>query len=126
MTAKKYSIFFAILILCLWLANRCFTGLPEVTVINNSSVKLSNVVIQCNGRPHTFLDIDPGTSVSTIMEARGESGLKIDFDANDVHYSQDDLAYIESHGGYCVTLVINDSMKVDTQENFCFSLKRAI
>lgn len=93
----------------------CGSGDP-VKVINNSPTELTNVVVSGSGFSQTFGTIPAGGAETMRVRARGESGLRIVFEANGRSYSsgreamQDDhleRAEITVNGDYTVEIEFN-------------------
>lgn len=71
--------------------------------------------------------IRAGATQAIVVDPWGESGLMIEFVANGQRITKDDLAYIEGSGGYCVTLLIDDQLKIrPIDSGFCFAIRRAV
>ena len=110
-----------------WVAYRGFSGPPVITIVNDSTVLLSDIRIRGDGWSHDFPGVDPGAIVDAIATPRGESGVEITFIAGGERIARDDLAYIEREGGYCVTITVSEGMEISVQtEIHCFSWRRAV
>ncbi|MFH2139010.1 MAG: hypothetical protein ABII88_10980 [Candidatus Omnitrophota bacterium] len=88
---------------------------PKITVINNSKLELKDVTLLGAGFTKKIGNLDPQGSLSTEVQPRGESGLKISFTAKSENYQKDDLAYIESTGGYIVQITIDESLNIKSE-----------
>jgi hypothetical protein len=93
---------------------------PEVTVTNDSGAPIERVVISGVGFTELLGAIGPGASTSKSVSCSGESGLKLSFQAAGAPYSQEDLAYIESCGGYRVHLSIKPDRSVAVAQEFAY------
>ena len=89
----------------LWWWNPCVA--PEITVTNASGSPISEVVISGSGFKESLGDLASGSSTTRSARCTGESGLELSFSQAGESYSRDDLAYIESCGGYRVALTVN-------------------
>ena len=74
----------------------CTSGDP-VKVMNNSPTELTNVVVSGNGFSQSFGTIPAGGAETMRVRARGESGLRIVFEANGHSYSSAREALQEDH-----------------------------
>jgi hypothetical protein len=99
-----------------WLYRRALANYespPEITIINASGTKLEDVVVSGSGYQVSFDRLPEGAELTFDVNPTGESSLAIDFIANNRQYSDNDLAYIESKGGYWATLTITEEFAVD-------------
>ena len=87
---------FVALVLVGVLLQGCGTGDP-VKVMNNSPTELKNVVVSGNGFSQSFGTIPAGGAETLRVRARGESGLRIVFEANGRSYSSAREALQEDH-----------------------------
>ncbi len=116
-----------IIAIALWLAICGFLGHPTITVINDSPLALSDIVIRGQGWSHDLPDINPGASAAVIVKPSGECGLEIAFSADGNRFTKSDLAYIERNGGYCVTITVSDDMEITSETKLtCFSWRRCL
>jgi cytochrome c-type biogenesis protein CcmE len=99
-----------------WLYRRALANYespPEITIINASGTKLEDVVVSGSGYQVSFERLPEGAELTFDVNPTGESSLAIEFTANNRQYSDNDLAYIESRGGYWATLTITEEFAVD-------------
>jgi hypothetical protein len=104
-----------------WLYNRVmqnYESPPEITIINTSDTDLHDVVVRGSGFRETIGMLPAGAELSFEVKPAGESGLAIEFTANDRQYADDDLAYIESKGGYWAEIIITDNFAVEVDSGF--------
>jgi hypothetical protein len=85
---------------------------PEITVANASGQRISDLVISGVGFQEALGSLEPGQSTARPVECAAESGLKVSFNALGVSHSTDDLAYLESCGGYRVQLKVESNYSV--------------
>ena len=90
---------------------------PVVTITNRSAVTLTNVVVFGSGFSNRIESITAGAERRVTVRPRGESSLRIMFDAGSQHIDVDDLAYIEARGGYRVAVTVQPDLKVSASEN---------
>lgn len=99
----------------------CATGLggcspaPVITITNRAPVTLTNVVVSGTGFSQRVDNIAAGAQRLVTVKPRGESGLRIRFDAGNTHVDVADLAYLEGHGGYRVAVTIAPDLQVSAQ-----------
>ena len=75
----------------------------------------------------TFNVMANKTKTVFVKKVQGESGLAISFVAQGQTKQKEDLAYIETHGGYCVVITVNEELNIEaTYQGRCFSLRRAV
>jgi hypothetical protein len=89
---------------------------PVVTIVNSSTVTLSNVVVSGSGFSNSVGNIAAGASHKLTVHPSGESDLRVVFDAGDRHIDTNDLAYLEASGGYRVSVTIQPDLKVSAIE----------
>lgn len=102
----------------LWWWNPCLA--PEITVTNASESHISQVVISGSGFNESLGDLAPGSSTTRSVRCAGESGLELSFSKAGKSYSRDDLAYIESCGGYRVDLTVKADTSVAVSQRFAY------
>jgi len=85
---------------------------PEITVANASGQPITDIVISGVGFQEALGSLEPGKSTARSVKCAAESGLKVSFNALGVSHSTDDLAYLESCGGYRVQLSVEPSYSV--------------
>jgi hypothetical protein len=85
---------------------------PVVTITNRSAVMLTNIVVSGSDFSERIESIAAGAERRVTVRPRGESGLRIAFDAGSRHIDVDDLAYIEAGGGYRVAITVQADLKV--------------
>ena len=119
---------FAGIILVAYITLQAFTGAPVITVTNNASSAVSNVVLSGSGYRTVISKIEPGETVTVVVHPRGESDIRIEYLSPAGQRSRDDLGYIEPTGGYCYDFAILSNYEVKTLRSDigCFSWKRII
>ena len=84
---------------------------PEITVHNNADVPLQNIMLSGSGFSVAVPDIDAGAAKTVQVQPRGESGLRLAFDAHGRHIDVGDLAYIEAGYNYVVDLTVQPDLR---------------
>ena len=85
---------------------------PVITITNQSSVTLSNVVVLGSGFSNRIDSIAAGGVHRLAVHPKGESGLRIVFDAGVQHVDSGELAYIEAGGHYRVSTTVSTNLSV--------------
>lgn len=88
----------------------CSRG-PGVTITNHSILTLSNVVVSGSGFSERIGNIAPGTQHRLTVHPQGESGLRVEFDADGRHIDSGQQGYFEA-GGYRVTATVSTNLSV--------------
>jgi uncharacterized lipoprotein YajG len=82
-----------------------------VTIINRSSITLSNVVVSGSGFTNRVERVAPGAEQRLDVHPRGESGLRVAFDAAGQKFDSGEQGYFEAQG-YRVSAVIGTNLSV--------------
>ncbi len=90
---------------------------PVITITNQAPVALTNVVVSGSGFSHRVENIAVGAEGVVTVSPRGESGLRVTFDAGNKHIDVGDLAYIEDSGGYRVAVTVASDLGVSAQSD---------
>lgn len=85
---------------------------PVITVKNRAPVTLISVVVSGSGFSHRLENIATGAEGVVTVNPRGESDLRLSFDAGNRHIDVGDLAYIEGSGGYRVAVTVASDLGV--------------
>lgn len=106
-------VMFAVL-LCLAALGGCARQ-PRLTVLNQSSAPLSNLVVSGSGFSETLGALAPGEKVRIGVSPSGDSALRFEFDAGGKHHSSAPDCYFEGSPLYRVTATIGPdfTVKVD-------------
>jgi len=89
---------------------------PVITITNRSTNALTAVVVAGSGFSERIDRIAAGAERKLTVHPRGESGLRVAFDAGSQHIDVDDLAYIEAGGGYRVAVTVQPDLKVSASD----------
>jgi uncharacterized lipoprotein YajG len=87
-----------------------------VTITNQSSVTVSNVVLSGSGFSNRFESIAPGAERHFTVRPRGESGLRVAFDAARRIVDSGKQGYFEADG-YRVSAVIGTNLSVSVSSD---------
>ena len=85
---------------------------PVITITNRSATALTNIVVSGSGFSERIDRIAAGAERRLTVHPRGESGLRVVFEAGGQYINVDDLAYIEASGGYRVAVTVQPDLKV--------------
>lgn len=85
---------------------------PVVTVANHSAVTISNIVVLGSGCSNWISSIPAGAAHTLAIHPRGESGVRLAFDAGARHVDSGEQQYIEASGGYRIKAVVNTNLSV--------------
>jgi hypothetical protein len=88
---------------------------PEITIRNDSPAVIKNISLSGSGFTKKISSLEPGKAISVTVHPRGESGLEIQFDSPQGRIIKGDMAYIESWGGYKVTISVNKKLEVTSE-----------
>ena len=107
---------------------RGYLGPPLIKIVNNSRYEITGMFLRGNGFAESVGRISSGASKIVIVRPLGESDPLIEFDANGQHFANDDLGYIESFGGACITVAIDEQFRVQISSNkaLCYSIRRSL
>lgn len=88
---------------------------PKLTVTNRSAVELTNVVATGTGFTQAIGSIPPGGQRSVSLNPSGETGIRLDFDANGKHFSSTPQGYFENSSGYKITATVAPDFTVTVE-----------
>lgn len=109
MIARSYIfILFGVSILGL---NGCNSG-TNLNVINRSTTELTNVVAIGSGFTQSVGSVPAGEQRSISVSARGESDLRLDFDANGKHRTSVPQSYFEGGSSEKVNATVSPDLTV--------------
>ena len=87
------------------------SGSSVVTIANRSSVTISNVVLSGSGFTNRFESLAPGAEQHFTVRPRGESGLRVAFDAAGQKVDSGEQGYFEADS-YRVSAVVGTNLSV--------------
>ncbi|HOB99250.1 MAG TPA: hypothetical protein PKM43_10950 [Verrucomicrobiota bacterium] len=85
---------------------------PVITIQNQSSQTLSNVVVSGSGFTNRIESIAAGGECRLAVRPSGDSGLRLVFDAGTQHVDSGSQGYFEAGGGYRVTATVDTNLGV--------------
>src|SRR5260221_12752172 len=83
-----------------------------ITITNRSPVVLTDVVVSGSGFSERVDSIAPGTERKLAVRARGESGVRIAFEAAGQHIDTPEQGYFEAGSPYTVAVTVGPDLKV--------------
>lgn len=89
---------------------------PLITLRNESSLTLSNVVVSGSGFSEDVGTIAVGGTHRLRVRPRGESGVRMVFDAGTQHVDSGAEGYFEPGGGYRVAVTVRTNLTVSVSE----------
>ena len=90
---------------------------PVITISNQSSVTLSNLVVSGSGFSARVGEIAAGRQRKLTVRPSGESGVRVVFDAGSQHIDTGEQDYFEAGGGYRVAVTVHPDLKVSVSSN---------
>jgi len=90
---------------------------PVVTITNRSTNALANVVVSGSGFTNRIDSIAAGAESRLTVRPRGESGVRIEFDARGQRVDSGEQGYFESGGGYRVAVTVEPDLKVSVSSD---------
>jgi hypothetical protein len=90
---------------------------PVVTITNYSSITLSNVVVSGSGFSERIGTVEAGGQHKLTVHPRGESGMRVAFDAGSQHVDSGDQGYFEASGGYRVSATVGTNLSVSVSSD---------
>jgi hypothetical protein len=88
------------------------TRSPNLSIINRSTAELTNVVATGSGFTKSTGSIPAGQQQSISVSPRGESDLKLEFDANGKHFKSVPQGYFESGSNTNLTATVSSDFSV--------------
>ena len=104
-----------------------FLGSPVVTISNEASSPISNIILSGTGYRTVIPKVEPGESITVVLVPTGEAGIRVEF-LSPAGPKLSDVGYVEPRGGYCDDLTITRDYEVLFKSNRlgCFSWLRII
>ncbi len=88
---------------------------PVLTVRNDSSQTLSNVVVSGTGFSERISMLPSGVEHRLRVKPQGESGVRLTFDAGGQQVDSGIQGYIEPAGGYRVRVTVGTNLNVSIE-----------
>lgn len=101
--------FIALALVLAWAGCSRETGL---TVTNHSPAMLTNIMVSGSGFSAHIDSLAAGSERRLIVHPRGESGVRVAFDAGGRHIDAGEQGYFEAGGAYRVAVTIEPDLKV--------------
>jgi hypothetical protein len=92
------------------------TRSPNLNVVNRSTAELTNVVATGSGFTQSLGSIAAGEQRSISVSPRGESDLRLDFDANGKHFTSKPQGYFEGSSKVTATVSPDFTVTVGTKQ----------
>ncbi len=90
---------------------------PVLTIKNQSSLTLSNVVVSGTGFSQGIGSIPAGDEHRLTVRPRGDSDVRLVFDAGTNHVDSAAQGYFEAGGGYRVAVTVGTNLSVTVTEH---------
>ncbi|MBM3840884.1 MAG: hypothetical protein FJ398_23605 [Verrucomicrobia bacterium] len=98
------------------LASASCSRAPVLTIKNQSSLTLSNVVVSGTGFSERIASIPAGGEHRMRVRPQGESGVRMVFDAGTQRVDSGAQGYFEASGGYRITATVGTNLSVSVSE----------
>lgn len=92
-----------------------FTGCsraPVITIKNQSSLTLSNVVVSGSGFSNRIASIPAESEHRLTVQPSADSGVRLAFDAGAQHIDSGSQGYLEARGGYRIEAIVGTNLSV--------------
>ena len=83
-----------------------------MTVTNHSPVVLTNIMLSGSGFSERLDSLAAGAERRLSVHPRGESGVRVVFDAGSRHIDAGEQGYFEAGGAYRVAVIIDPDLNV--------------
>jgi hypothetical protein len=90
---------------------------PVITVRNESGCTLSNVVISGTGFSERLADLPHGAEIHRRVRPRGESGVRLAFEAGGRQVDSGAQGYFESGGGSRIGVTVGTNLNVSITQS---------
>jgi hypothetical protein len=84
----------------------------NLNIVNRSTTELTKVVATGSGFTQSIGSIPAGEQRNVLVSPRGESALKLDFNANGKHHTSGSQGYFEGGYNYKVTATVSPDFTV--------------
>ncbi|MEQ1796020.1 MAG: hypothetical protein ABL970_17735 [Nitrospira sp.] len=84
----------------------------SMTVANHSPVILTNIMVSGSGFSEPIDSLAAGAEWRLTVHSRGESGVRVAFDAGGRHIDAGEQGYFEAGGDYRISVTIEPDLKV--------------
>lgn len=83
-----------------------------MSVTNRSSVVITNIVVSGTGFSERIDSLAAGAERRLSVHSRGDSGVRVAFDAGGRHIDVGEQGYFEAGGAYRVAVIVEPDLKV--------------
>src|SRR4030095_16144385 len=90
---------------------------PVLSITNRSSLELTNVILIGSGFTQRVDSITAGEECRLTVHPRGDSGVRLAFDAGGQHIDTGEQGYFEASGGYRVCVTVGPDLKVSVSSD---------
>jgi hypothetical protein len=94
----------------------CTRG-AKLSVVNDSSAELTNVLVSGTGFSEDVGSIQPRNLHTLYVKPTSESALKLEFDANGKHFISEPQGYFEGSPSYKVDAIVAPDFTVTVETN---------
>lgn len=115
--AMKRVSFFRILLPLLFLATASCSRNPRVTVVNESSSPLTNLVVSGSGFSEPIGSLAPGEQKTVTVAPKSETGLSLTFEAAGTTHAPPADGYFEASGLYRVKARVKPDFAVKVESD---------
>jgi hypothetical protein len=84
----------------------------DLSVVNRSSRVITNVVVSGFGFSERIASLSAGSERRLSVHPRGDSGVRVAFDADGQHVDVGEQGYFEAGGAYRVAVTVEPDLKV--------------
>lgn len=87
---------------------------PQITVVNNSTSAVTDVILRGNGFSQIIEKIEPNSSKTVTVVPKGESSVSMEAVTPLKYVTAKDVGYIDRDGGYKVQITITKDGNIET------------
>jgi hypothetical protein len=88
---------------------------PQITVINNSTSAVTDVLLYGNGFKQIINRIEPNDSKTVTVLPKGESSVTMEAATPVKYLTAKDVGYFEREGGYKILITITPDLNIETK-----------
>jgi len=88
---------------------------PQITVVNNSTSVVSEILLSGLGFKQVIDKIEPNQSKTITVMPDGESSVTLEAITPVRHITAKDLGYLERRGGYVIQITITSDYNIETR-----------
>jgi hypothetical protein len=87
---------------------------PQITIVNNSTSAVTDVLLRGNGFDQIIDKIEPNSSKTVTVLPKGESAVSMEAVTPLKYITAKDVGYINRDGGYKVQITITVDYNIET------------